>query len=394
MSSAGGAHYKRTIIASFIGIFNQALTTNLIAIVFMPMMRLYDLEYGHLGLLVAVNFVTQVVADLVFSGLVDRIGFKKVVIPANFMFLGGLLLLALSPVLFLNNVLTGVIIATVVYSFSGGMCEIALSPLVDAVPDVAKGKGMGLLHAFYAWGQVATIIVTTLLLLAFGDGSWPWIAAGWAIVPLADIILFFMSPFPATVPAEKRTPAVKLLLHPFYIFCLLAIMFGAAAEVTMNQWTSTFLEQALSLPKVWGDLLGMCGFAVTLGIGRTVYGIWSHKIKLSNALIGLSVLASVCYLAAALLHVPVLGVIACALCGLGVSLLWPGTLVFGLLAVAGDIGAAVGPWVTGAIVDARVAAGAGDAASLQTGLLAAAVFPVVCVAAHAVLKLMNRKKQA
>ena len=31
---------------------------------------------------------------------------------------------------------------------------------------------MSLLHSFYAWGQVATIIITTLFLFVFGERNW------------------------------------------------------------------------------------------------------------------------------------------------------------------------------------------------------------------------------
>ena len=68
------ATYRRTTVSCFVGIFVQAVVTNLTAILFIPLMGLYDLQYGQLGILVGVNFTAQVSADILFSGAIDRFG--------------------------------------------------------------------------------------------------------------------------------------------------------------------------------------------------------------------------------------------------------------------------------------------------------------------------------
>ena len=73
-------------------------------------------------------------------------------------------------------------------------------------------------------------------------------------------------------------------------------------------------------------------------------------------------LCILCYGVTALSLNPLLSLAGCAVCGFGVSLLWPGTLsvtargiptggtaMFGLLAVAGDMGCALGPFLTGQV---------------------------------------------
>jgi fucose permease len=172
----------------------------------------------------------------------------------------------------------------------------------------------------------------------------------------------------------------------------------------MSQWASLFAEQGLGLPKVWGDLAGPCLFAVLMGLGRCGYGLWSAQMPLVPALVGCGTLATLCYLTAALARAPGLSLVGCALCGLAVSLLWPGTFslaaarfpcggaaMFGLLAVGGDAGAAVGPWVAGAVAEATtsphgtlsaLAALLPDANSvgLRAGLLVGTTFPLGGVA--------------
>jgi len=410
-------HYRLTTLSCFVGIFVQAIITNLVAILFIPLMTLYGLSYIHLGTLVAVNFTVQVGSDLVFSGLIDRIGFRRLVLPACLLGCLGLLLLACAPVLFPSDVFRGIVVATILFSGACGLLEVLLSPIVNAIPNEAKGAAMSLLHSFYAWGQVATIAITTLFLFVFGPASWVVIVFVWAMVPLANFFLFLKSPFPGSVPAEHRLNLKDLIWQPFCLLAFAAIFFGAAAEVVMNQWASTFMEKGLQFPKVTGDLLGMGGFAIMLGVGRAVYGKYGARLQINRVLVLSSLLGIACYIVVALSPASGLSMAGCIVCGLAASLLWPGTLItsaeryplagawlFALLAAAGDIGAAVGPWATGWVVDNVIhtpaAAGlaaflgvTGEQAALRIGLLAAVVFPALALACHWGLKALQQKAE-
>jgi MFS family permease len=120
-------------------------------------------------------------------------------------------------------------------------------------------------------------------------------------------------------------------------------------------------------------------------------------MPLVPALVGCGTLAALCYLTAALARAPGLSLVGCTLCGLAVSLLWPGTFslaaarfpcggaaMFGLLAVGGDAGAAVGPWLAGAVAEATTGAQGTLAAlvpdvggaGLRAGLRLGATFPL------------------
>ncbi|NLM77323.1 MAG: MFS transporter [Ruminococcaceae bacterium] len=411
------ASYRRTTIACFTGIFVQAIVTNLTAILFVPLMGLYGLQYGQLGILVGVNFTAQVSADILFSGAIDRFGYRRIILPASLTAGLGLVLFALTPWLFPGREFSGMLLATVLFSFAAGLHEIMLSPIIAAIPSADKSLAMSLMHSFYAWGQVATIILTTLFLFLVPYRFWPFIVLFWALVPLLDFLLFVGSPFPDVVAVEHRLNMKDLLFQPFYLLALLAIFAGAGAEIVMNQWASTFAEVALSLPKLTGDLLGMCLFAAMIGVGRLLHGRFGSGVNMNKLLTGSSVLAAILYLVVALSPFNVVSLIACALCGLAVALLWPGTLVicadryplagawmFAILAAAGDIGAAFAPWLTGRVVEqslqARsVATFAGlynitqEQAAIRMGLLAAIIFPLAAVGIHLALLKLSPSKQ-
>lgn len=394
--------YKLTTVSCFVGIFVQAIITNLAAILFIPLMELYGLTYVHLGILVAVNFSAQVASDIIFSGVIDKVGYKRLVIPSTICALIGLILFGMAPYLF-DNVFIGILLATIVFAAASGLLEILLSPIINAIPGNDKGPAMSLMHSFYAWGQVATIIITTLFIFFAGGEHWQIIVFAWAIVPLINFFMFLKAPFPDTISEEQRLGMKDLILNPFYLLALAAIFFGAGTEVIMNQWSSTFMEKALELPKVTGDLLGMCGFAVMLGVGRTVYGMYGHKFNISKALIGGSAIGILCYLIVALSPVDGLNLLACAMCGLAASLLWPGTLIitadrfplagawlFAILAAAGDIGAGFGPWLTGEAVNMMLI-GNSEQVAIRFGILISVIFPVGAMICHIVLSRMKTK---
>lgn len=407
--------YNRTIISCFLGIFVEAIVTNITAILFIPMMNMYNLSYIHLGMLVGINFVTQVMTDLIFSGLIDKLGYRKLVLPACFSAFIGLVMFGFTPVLF-NDILMGLIISTIIFSAASGLLEIQLSSIVNAIPNDNTAGALSLMHSFYAWGQVATIIVTTLFIYFFGGENWQIIVILWAIVPFITLLMFMSSPFPDIIPDEHRLDFGDLILKPFYIIALAAIFFGAATECVMNQWASTFTEKALNMPKLIGDLCGMCVFAVMLGMGRSLYSKYSSRFNISRVLIASSLLALACYILTAI-SPPAVSLIACGICGIGASLLWPGTLIisadrypmagawmFAILAAAGDIGAGFGPWVAGLIIDnsansvlvSKIAAMLNimqDQARIRAGILCASIFPVAALACHVVLLHMQRSKE-
>ena len=99
-----------------------------------------------------------------------------------------------------------------------------------------------------------------------------------------------------------------------------------------------------------------------------------------------------------------LGVLACGLTGLCVSLLWPGAIIlasrripsagaamFALLSAGGDVGASLGAFCVGRAADWAQASGtvfagaAGESGALRAGLLLAAVFPLLCCGVHTAL---------
>ena len=125
-------------------------------------------------------------------------------------------------------------------------------------------------------------------------------------------------------------------------------------------YPDAFAESALGLTKSVGDLAGPCLFAITMGIARVLYGKFGDKIDLTKFMQVSGVLCVLSYLFVGLSAMPILGLIGCIICGFLVGIMWPGsisitvpripkggTALFALLAVAGDMGGALGPSMVG-----------------------------------------------
>jgi hypothetical protein len=168
-----------------------------------------------------------------------------------------------------------------VYAVGGGLLEVLISPVVEALPTPEEGKAaaMSLLHSFYCWGQVGVVLGTTLLLAQIGHSAWTVLPLIWALVPLLNLVVFLRVPLPITVPDEQRTPIKKLMTSSAFVMTLTLMLCAGAAELTMSQWSSLFAERGLGMPKVWGDLTGPCLFAVLMGSGRFVYGLREKRCR-------------------------------------------------------------------------------------------------------------------
>jgi len=379
--------YTATIRACYVGNLVGSLVVNLSPLLFVTLMQQYDLSFEQVGRLVLVNFFTQIITDLVFSRPVDRYGVRPFIAAGHALVALGFILFAFAESLIVQSPYAAMLLATVVFSCGGGLLELLLSAIIQSIPGEEKAAAMSLFHSFYAWGFIAVIIITTIMLSLLSSEHWPWAYVMWALVPLANSIAFLRVPLAPQVAHDQRTGIKLLTTTPYFLLLVLGIAIGGAAEVTISQWTSTYAETTLGLSKQVGDLVGLVLFALLLGIGRMLYGLYGKRIHVWHVMLWGSVLAAICYVVAALSPSPFISLLACAFSGLGVALLWPGSItmaahrfplagasLFALLAAGGDTGSAIGPWLIGFIADTL---GQSTALSpLRTALLTGTIYPV------------------
>ncbi len=400
-------NYKSTLWACYLGYITQAITVNLATLFFVIFRKDFGITYTELGSIVLITFVIQIIVDASMMKLTYVIGYRTSAILAHVFSLVGLVLLGILPRIM--QPFCGLLISILFYSVGGGMTEVIISPIVDSLPGDAKASGMCLLHSFYSWGQVAVVLITTVLLKLVGEGLWYIIPPVWAVIPLFNIFMFSRVPLVDIPPEESGSRITSYLRTPLIYGAIILMICGGASEMAMSQWASLFAESGLGVTKIVGDLLGPCLFAVNMGIGRTVYGICGKRINMKAALFSCSIFTLTCYMLTVFSGSAVLSLIGCSLCGLGVSLMWPGVLsmtsseygtmtspaLFAFLALAGDIGCSLGPWITGKVSDVYIAAGtaASSGGAIRTGLLAASIFPALMVAVSFIFLICKRRTE-
>ena len=407
--------YRNTTFACYRGYMTQAIINNLAPLLFIIFQTSYSVSYEELGQLVLVNFATQLIADIWASRYADHFGYRNCMVAAHALCTIGLVCLGLLP-LILPSPYLGLNIAVILYAVGGGLLEVIVSPIIEALPNDNKEASMSLLHSFYCWGQMLVVSASTLLLLLIGRNLWFLLPIIWAIFPLYNLFQFIRVPLLPLITEGKGLTLKHLLSFPSFYLAMLLMLCAGASELTMSQWSSLFAEKGLQIPKIYGDLLGPGLFALFMALGRILYGLLGNRLPLRLSLFISSVLCIITYLVTVLSPYPTLSLLACSLCGLSVSLMWPGTyslassafprggtMMFGVLAVCGDLGCSFGPWLAGFISGYVKTTGytlkiwAATALSLEqtglrSGLLAASAFPLIMALSLFLFRKAHAKK--
>ncbi len=394
--------YKKTKLTCYFTYLAMSSVFSLPPLLFATFREIYGISYTLLGTLVLVNFCTQLGIDLIFSFFSKHFNIHKTIRIMPLVTASGLCIYALIPTLFPQYAYAGLIIGTVLFSVAAGLGEVLISPTVAALPSETPDKDMSILHSLYGYGLVGVVLISTLFLKFLGNQYWMYLTFFWASLPVIASILLFTSKLPNMNVDHNEEKAIKSTYRTKGIFlCMACIFLGACAENTMSNWISVYTENVLYIPKMWGDLFGMCLFAVLLALTRSAYAKFGKNI---SRVLMISMLGAIaCYVFVAFSSNAVLSLVGCVLTGICTSMLWPGTLIlmeekipavgvsaYALMAAGGDFGASFAPQTMGIIVDkisaTEWAQTFGSSLSLspeqvgfKVGMLIAAIFPILGV---------------
>ena len=374
-------NFKATIAASCMGYFTQAILINFAPLLFITFRNEFGLSLAQLSVLIATNFATELIIDFLGTKYVSKIGYRRSVIIAQALSVIGLCMIPIMPKL-MSNKFFALEIAMIFCGLGGGLIEVLISPIVEACPTKRKSAIMSMLHSFYCWGQMGVVLLSTIYFRTVGIENWEYLSLIWAIVPFIDLILFCFVPINTLVEESEESSFRDLVRQKIFWVFLVMMLCAGATELSMSQWASAFAEAGLGVEKWIGDLLGPCLFAVCMGTTRVFYAANSHKIGLKK---GIFISAGICvvsYLIAVFSPIPIISLLGCTLCGVGSGMLWPGTYsiatnrmpkggvpMFGLLALAGDLGCLTGPYLTGMMSTAF-------GGNLKAGFLFSLIFPI------------------
>lgn len=377
--------FKTTRRSCYIGYFVQAVAINFLPLLFVMLQKEYRLSYSLIGTLVAVNFITQLCVDVVSMFFLNKIGYRKSAVLSQLFCTVGFVMLTFLPDIMPPYL--GLSIGVIFYSVGAGLIEVVINPIIAGIPE-EYGANFVLIHSFYSWGQLLVVLATTLAVRILGEASWKIVAYFWAIIPLVNGLIFLKTPI-TPIPANEKKERVNVLFKNRTFIALLFLMICAGgSELAMAQWASTFAQNALGLDKTLGDLFGPCLFALFMGIGRLIYGIYEKRINFKLYFIVSCALCVCCYAMAAFSKNPFVSLAGCSLCGFAISTLWPGTVelaskkfpegggaMYSAIAIFGDIGCSIAPFITGLVASMSVW---GENA-LRAGLIVNIIYPIAFI---------------
>ncbi len=390
-------NYIKTKYACFYTYLAMSSVFCLPPILFMTFREMYGLSFTLLGLLVVLNFCTQLAVDLVFSFFGRHFNPHTALRIMPLLTGSGLLVYALIPLLLPQYAFAGLLIGTVIFSLAAGLAEVLVSPTVDALPSDTHDKDMAALHSLYGYGLVVVIALSTVFLKFFGTHNWMYLVIFWAIPPVIASMILFRVDLPDMDTGHTAESAAPRRRTGGLLLCMVCIFFGSCAENAMTNWISSYLEISLHIPKAVGDIFGLMLFAILLSLTRSWYAKYGKNIY--KVLTVSMVSAVFCYLLAGLSPIPLLSMLGCVFTGIFTSMLWPGTLIYmeekipragvaayALMAAGGDFGAAIAPQLLGVITDTVAASSWGislsqtlsiapDELGMKVGMLVAALFP-------------------
>lgn len=397
--------YASTRLACYTGYFVQAIINNLASLFYVIFQDEFGLNYSQISWLILINFVSQIFIDFVSVKLIKKIGYRIAVVFAHIFATAGLLLLGILPRI-LNNHFIGLVIPVIIYAVGSGLIEVLVSPIIEGLPLNNKSGAMAFLHSFYCWGQASVVLISTFAVKFIGTGNWYWLPISWSIVPFINMFSFMKVPIiPPVSDGESEMKIRDLFKQSEFIVCTLLMLCAGASEIAMAQWASTFAEKSLGVSKFTGDLLGPCMFAILMGSGRVLYGYFGDRLNLRRVLSLSACLCVISYLATTLVPIPIVSLIGCGLCGLSSSTMWPGilslsaklfpkggTAMFAMLAMFGDFGCSLGPWLTGILSDTAKNSDSITMEPLKFGLIFCIVFPILMICLLNFAKPMKKLK--
>ena len=225
--------YNHTLKACYVAGVVQSITCSFAPLLFVTFQKQYAIPLENITALITLNFVVQLLVDLLAARFIDRIGYRAGVIASQVFSAVGLAGLAILPEA-MPNPYIGLLLATGLYGIGGGLGEVLVSPIVEACPTEKKAAAMSLLHSFFCWGGAGVVALSTLFFALVGTENWPWLALLWALLPIGNAVYFTQVPvYALTEKGEGMSIRELLSSRMFWVLAVLMVCAGAS-EISMS----------------------------------------------------------------------------------------------------------------------------------------------------------------
>jgi len=332
----------------------------------------FSLDYSQQGLLLGCTFWGFIISLLIVAPLTDYLGPRRFFYSATILQCAAFLLFATASrswMLAIGALLGGI---------GAGILEAILTPVIcESFPD-RRTSATNLLHAFYALGAAAVILISRTI-LGFSDGAaaeqaatfinqesetWRWAYVVMILIPavygFGFWVCFRVQRIGISYPhSDSLTGTLGRLWRWGFVLFLAGIICGAGTELGAAQWIPSYLENVT----VWtreDSAMGLLILSLTMGIGRILAGRIGDYLSSVGMLILAGSVCAGCLVVAGSAASGMVIVFAFGLMGFFVGWMWPtimalasetfpgtGASMFALLAIAGNAAGIIFPGVVG-----------------------------------------------
>ena len=243
--------YSHTRAASYAGIVTQSLYLGLIPVLFAAFKNEFGLTYEQLGRIPLVNFTLQIILDLIMVKFGDRFRLRALAIVSNSLGVIGLVLLSVLPRVMTGAPYAALMISTVFLAIGCGLIDLAINPIINALPAAKKRAELPLLHSFFCFGSVFTFLTSTLFVHFAGTEKWYLLPLVMAVIPALDLIAFIFVPIIDNNRKSAKAGVKKKFISLLFILLMLMMICAGSAEQAVSSWISLFAE--LGLFALYGD---------------------------------------------------------------------------------------------------------------------------------------------
>jgi fucose permease len=246
------------------------------------------------------------VGSVVFGPIVDRNGYKGMLLLATALIVLGLEGIAFAPSLAWLRV------AVALIGFGGGIINGGANALVADISIEGRSAGLSLLGVFFGVGAVGVPFALSLLL---GRFSYTAIIAAVGALVVVPLLITALTPFPAPKQPQgfPLAAAGQLVRDPVLLLMGLMLFLESGMEITVGGWAATFFTEELQVPEQRA-LVYLSLYWLGMMLTRIALGWLLRRVAPARVLLGCLAVG----FAGALL---LLGTRSAPLAGLGVFLL-------------------------------------------------------------------------
>ncbi|HET9798734.1 MAG TPA: MFS transporter [Gemmatimonadaceae bacterium] len=332
--------------------FGIVLTT--LGAVLPSVIERFGIDTAAAGALFLLMTFGILLGSLVFGPIVDRNGYKGMLLVATALIVVGLEGIAFAPSLGWLRV------AVALIGFGGGIINGGTNALVADVSADGRTAGLSLLGVFFGVGAVGVPFVLGSLLGLFSYSAIISAVGAFVLVPL---LVTALTPFPAPKQAQgfPLAAAAGLLRDPVLLLMGCMLFLESGMEITVGGWTTTFFEQELGIADQRA-LVYLSLYWLGMMLGRLALGSALRRVPPTRVLFGCIAIGFVGALMLIFTRDPSLAALGVFLIGLGFAAAFPVVLgfvgdryaelsgtAFSIVMVMALTGGMILPWLTGVL---------------------------------------------